>query len=80
MKDYAAKENYFSEEGIAESTKSLMQKLEAAGGANPNRRRIRRRGAGQSHAERLGTAHLLVTLLAILIGTFVGVVLSTYLV
>lgn len=86
MEESASKENYFSEEGIEKSTQSLMEKLETARDPEAYRQRFHRHGrstgSGSSgtsaHAERLRSTHLLITLVAILIGAFAGIMLSTY--
>lgn len=88
MENSASKENYFSEEGIEESTQSLMQKLEAAKDPEAYRKQFHDRDASsaastqQTHASAndkgFSTTSLFVTVLAIVIGTLVGVFLSTY--
>lgn len=87
MQDYAAEENYFSEEGLATSTKSLMQKLEAAKDPDAYREKFHRRGPSSSYPSeedaggsgmswRVGP--LLITTLAIVAGALTGILLSMY--
>lgn len=87
MQDYAAEENYFSEEGLEAGTESLMQKLEAAKDPDTYREQFHRRTPssgqisgpdGETHNTRRRVGPLLITALAILAGALAGILLNMY--
>lgn len=50
MQNYSAEENYFSEEGIEESTESLMRKLEVASDREAYKERFHDKGSSSEDA------------------------------